>query len=102
MVSRFVALFVPDQFSTLYEVFAGDPDGDQLTYKWSNTNPCGRFTWNQSSSKADWFHPDPLCPHNQTFHPGTITVIIDDGRGGVVRCDYPGGSASGTTVKCTP
>jgi hypothetical protein len=69
---------------------------------WSNTNPCGQFTSKQTPSQAEWLHPDPLCPHNQSFHPGTITVVINDGRGAVVRCAYAGGSADGNKVTCTP
>jgi hypothetical protein len=100
-VSGFQAIFPFVDFTTRYKVFVTDPDGDPLTFSWSNTNKCGNFTWNTGSSEAFWYHPDPLCPHDQAFHPGTITVIIDDRRGGVVRCDYPGGSASGVNATCT-
>jgi hypothetical protein len=100
VVTRFVSRFVAEQFTTFYEVFVTDPDGDKLTFKWSNTNSCGNFTWAPDAGRAQWFHPDPLCPHNQPVHPGTISVIIDDQRGGVVRCDYAGGSAIGALSKC--
>lgn len=58
------------------EVFvdATDPDGDVLTYEWSVSN--GTFTANRPI--ATWERP----VHNKTVQSGTITVRVDDGRGG--------------------
>jgi hypothetical protein len=109
-VTRFIARFVAAEFSTIYELAVTDPDGDKLTFKWSNTNPCGIFSWSPDVPSARWAHPNSLCPHDQPEHPGTITVIIDDRRGGIAQCVDTAGSAieswsrgtPSSSITCTP
>ncbi len=99
-VTNFTATLVPEARSTFYQVTATDPDGDPLTYQWSNSNPCGTFTWNPASPIAQWFHPHPPCP-DEPVHPGIISVMVSDGKGGEVKCEYSRGSASGSIAQCT-
>ena len=80
--------------NTTYVVEAGDNDGDTLTYRWSSTNTCDSFTFNGRT--AVWRHQHPPCNENEPFHPGTITVVISDGKGGEITRTYTNGSASGT------
>jgi len=98
LVSQLSAIFVSPEKSTHYGVLAADPDGDELTYKWSNSNPCGTFV-GTSGPTATWIHPDSdlpgACP-NQAVHPGTITVVVSDGHGATQTVKYNGGSGNGT------
>ncbi len=98
-VSAFQALFVPEERATRYRVTASDPDGDLLSYQWSKSNPCGTFSSSPISPEAVWGHPHPPCPE-EPFHSGTVTVIVNDGQGGVVRCEYTRGSDSGNLAMC--
>lgn len=71
-----------------------DPDGDQLRYAWSSTtDPCGTYS-GASTPTFSWDHPHPPCP-SEPSHPGTITVVIDDGRSAISRT-YTRGSTPGT------
>ncbi|HEV2251260.1 MAG TPA: hypothetical protein VGT60_12220 [Candidatus Limnocylindria bacterium] len=79
--------------NTFYNVDATDPEGDKLTYTWTKSNPCGTFTFQDGT--AVWGHPHPPCP-NEEFHPGTITVTVNDGKGNTITRTYDGGSQSGT------
>lgn len=97
-ITRFVANFVSSDFTTYYTVTAVDPDGDTMKYKWSNSSPCGGFLTQPGSAGARWYHPDSVCPHSQTYHPGTITVVVSDGRGGEAAYRYTRGSDSGFIV----
>jgi hypothetical protein len=98
LITRFVAEFIPAARATHYTVRAFDPDGDTLSFLWSNTNTCGTFTWNSKSPKAVWVHPHTSiggnCP-DEEVHPGTISVTVSDGNGIVETFAYEGGSASG-------
>jgi hypothetical protein len=105
VITRFVAEFVADDRSTYYEVEAVDPDGDSddLKYEWSNTNPCGTFSWAKDepfNDEASWLHPHPPCP-NETFHPAIIAVRVTDTLGGQSFYEYTGGSQS-STIDLTP
>jgi hypothetical protein len=120
IVDGFFAQFSQGARSTFYKVAAHDPDGDPLKYTWSLANtegqggsPCGEFHVVQKLQDlignpfdnqivdylAVWHHPDVPggCPVEKT-HPGTITVVIDDGRGGLITCNYLNGSANGNSV----
>lgn len=79
--------------TTTYTVLnVSDPDGDQLRYRWTSTNPCGPATG--AAPTFSWPHPHPPCP-DEPVHPSNITVQIDDGRFVITRT-YTGGSAAGT------
>ncbi len=78
--------------NTFYNVDASDPEGDKLTFVWTKSNPCGPFTFQDAT--AVWAHPHPPCP-NEEFHPGTITVVVSDGKGNSVTRVYNDGSLSG-------
>lgn len=80
---------------TTYTVSATDPDGDALTYTWSKTTErdCGDLAANGPT--FTWSHPHPPCPQ-ESFHPGTITVVVDDGHGNQVTATYRFGSEPGT------
>ena len=54
---------------------ASDPDGDTLSYSWSEENNAGSFD-NSSSRNTDWTAPDAQ-PINQTY---TLTLTVSDGR----------------------
>src|SRR6185503_3006989 len=73
-VGGIIATFV--QPVTSYTVQASDPDGDPLRYSWTSTNPFGTYTGATTQTFA-WSHPHPPCP-DETSHPGTITVQIND------------------------
>jgi hypothetical protein len=120
--SLFAHLVAP---STIYVVeFPGDaPAGE--TYQWIGAIGCGTFSpfsktptaLRAGGSTATWTHPNaPLpppdlsrsdadgdgvfdyCPHSEVpnfSHPGRITVVMTDGRGGDAYCTYDG-SLEGT------
>ena len=111
--------------STIYAVEfpGGAPAGE--TYQWIGAIGCGTFSpfsktptaLRSGGSTATWTHPNaPLpppdlsrsdadgdgvfdfCPHSEVpnfSHPGKITVIMTDGRGGDAYCTYDG-SLEGT------
>ncbi len=78
--------------TTIYKVAATDPDGDPLSFAWSGEISCGSFMYDESTAR--WDHPhgnkEGMCPERSTSHPGTISVIISDGNGGIARCTYEG------------
>jgi hypothetical protein len=77
---------------TEYRIVATDPDTLNLTYTWTNSNPCGTFTPN--GSRAVWGHGNETnCDHTTPFHPGTITVTVADGVSSCTVTD-PNGSLS--------
>jgi len=86
LVGPIVAILTPP--ITTYGVKAVDPDGDALAYRWSiSAGHCGVTSW--TAEKANlyvWEHPHPgpsaIKCSDQTSHPGTITVKVEDGRGG--------------------
>ncbi|MDD5543245.1 MAG: outer membrane protein transport protein [Acidobacteriia bacterium] len=63
--------------STGVHASASDPDGDPLTYTWSTT--AGHI----SGSGADVTFDSTGVPGGTT---ATITVVVDDGRGGTATC----------------
>ncbi len=81
--------------NTFYSVTATDPDGDTLSFVWTNSNSCGSFTY--SGNQATWSHPHPPCGE-ETYHPSTITVIVNDGHGHEVTRTYDKGSQDSTAV----
>ncbi|MHB8626218.1 MAG: YbbR-like domain-containing protein [Aggregatilineales bacterium] len=100
LVTKFVAKFVQAEFATHYTVTAIDPDGQPLTYEWSNTNGCGSFP-PSTSAEAVWLHPDSnlagACP-NEPIHKGTIKVVVSSTLGAKEIVQYFGGSGNGTMV----
>jgi len=105
VITKFVADFVPADRTTYYNVEATDPDGDddKLIYEWSNTDPCGTFTWDETNKldpEVEWFHPHPPCPalKQGEHHIGTITVTVTDEQGGQTVYAYTSGSASGVII----
>ncbi|HLL02695.1 MAG TPA: tandem-95 repeat protein [Myxococcaceae bacterium] len=73
------ATTVNEQQSITLSVTAEDPDGDPLTYAWSQTapgSPTGNFS-NPSVSNPTWTAPDVTA--NGTY---TLRVTITDGQGG--------------------
>jgi hypothetical protein len=101
VICRFVAEFDQLSFSTFYTVTAYDPAGGKLSYKWTNSNPCGKFMA-EDDYTVQWAHPDSnkpgACPE-QAVHPGTITVIVTSASGSV-KCEYVNGSAPGDVAQC--
>lgn len=100
VVTRFTANFVSDDRTTYYTIEIVDEDSQTLTYRWSNTNPCGTFNWDSAefrSPEASWYHPHPPCP-DERFHPAIVSVIVSDGDGNEIYFEYSGGSASGLVV----
>lgn len=91
-VTHFVATF---SFPiTTYTVEVTDPAGGGLKYTWTNSNPCGTFTFN--GPVAQWSHPDSnqpgACPP-EPIHPGAIGVVATDSLGRTATFTYTGGSA---------
>jgi len=73
------ATTVNEQQAITLSVTAEDPDGDPLTYAWSQTapgSPTGTFS-NPSVSNPTWTAPDVTA--NGTY---TLRVTITDGQGG--------------------
>jgi hypothetical protein len=85
--------------NTFYSITASDPDGDQLSYTWTNSNNCGTFT--SSANTATWNHPHPPCGE-ETYHPGTITVIVNDGHGHQITRTYDKGSQDSSSSVPAP
>lgn len=108
IVCKFSATFIQEFHATYYTVTAYDPlanDGAggsiDLTYAWSNTNPCGKFQA-ANTYQINWLHPDSTLPGacpNEAVHPGIISVVITS-PGGSVKCSYPNGSATGNAAQC--
>ena len=78
--------------TTSYLVEASDPDGDMITFSWTNSTGCGIF--GAEGNMATWNHASPSCP-DEAFHPGTFIVTITDSAGNELTRVYNGGSASG-------
>ncbi|QRN94900.1 hypothetical protein JRI60_38225 [Archangium violaceum] len=64
--------------STTLAVTASDPDGDTLTYAWTQTpsTPAGKFS-DSTAASPTW--TAPALTSDQTF---TLQVIVSDGKGG--------------------
>ncbi|KFE62234.1 PKD domain-containing protein [Hyalangium minutum] len=72
---------INEQETVNLSVTASDPDGDPLTYAWSQTSPTspvGTFS-STSSATPTWTAPDVTASGMYT-----LTVIVSDGRGGSV------------------
>jgi len=97
-VTGFTAKFVEADRTTYYEVTANAINGDPLSYKWSNTNHCGKFDSASTINRTSWLHSDDAgCPHNLTpdgGHDGTIGVEITDTHGEIAVVSYGDGSRS--------
>jgi hypothetical protein len=91
---------------TLYTVTASDPDGKIAGYSWSKVTPpggtpsdtnCGRFVVNEpEQNQAYWDHPNSgssPCNHATGEHPGYITVVVTDDKGGQAQFTDTKGSA---------
>ncbi|MGH2734799.1 MAG: RHS repeat-associated core domain-containing protein [Actinomycetota bacterium] len=95
------SLSPPDTF---YFADVSDPDGDPLSFDWTMTSvSCGTFTPG-TGNQAVWSHPGTEqggdCPHDDGFqHPGTIVVMVSDGTGNMIRCEYSG-SLTGQGPPC--
>jgi hypothetical protein len=74
-------------------------------YAWTNSNACGRFTFQNNS--ATWDHGDDTnCGHESPSHPGTITVVVGGlsesvASTGYMTCVYEDGSNTGQGKSCT-
>ena len=66
----------PGEITTLTCV-ASDPDGDTLTYSWRYSGPC-EATILGTNSTVDWTAAGALGTY-------TVTVTVDDGRGGTAE-----------------
>jgi hypothetical protein len=97
MVQSLVVTF--GNFTSTYNITASHPEVKDLTYTWSNSNPCGEFSTGSPANTANWVHPHNnqpgACPEEGTFHPGEITVVVTDTRGASETVTYKDGSAVG-------
>jgi len=75
-----------------YSVEASDPNGDTMSFSWSTSNLCGTFVGQQKT--ALWQHPHPPCGE-ELEHPGTITLVVNDGHGNSITRTYKDGSSAG-------
>ncbi|MDC0715096.1 Ig-like domain-containing protein [Stigmatella sp. ncwal1] len=64
-----------------FSINATDPDGDPLTYSWSQTSPAvqGTFVGGRTGTSAQWF--SPAVGAETSF---TISVTVSDGQGASV------------------
>ena len=92
IAGRIIALDDEASKTTSYVVEASDPDGDIITFSWTNSTRCGIFE--AEGNRATWNHGSPSCP-DEAFHPGTFIVTMTDSAGNEVTRVYNGGSASG-------
>lgn len=73
-------------------------------FHWTRTEPCGRFTTNES--RAEWYHgEDTDCSHASTHHPGTIRTVVgpvqeEISSTGYMTCEYTQGSSTGRGEAC--
>jgi hypothetical protein len=100
-VCAFVAEFKQAAKSTFYTITAKPKAyGERLSYRWSNTNTCGKFIpgTGAMADTAEWHHPDSPDGDclEQAVHPGIISVDIVSPNGEALTCKYDDGSASGT------
>lgn len=109
-VSPIRATFLPDFFTTVYEVDATDPDGDVLRYNWTlgmvEGPRCGAW-WVPEGRPWEfrWAHPSegafPMipCPPHSGHPEAFIDVSVEDAEFRVV-CTYRG-AESGVGLPCT-
>ena len=85
--------------TTTYVLNPPAPPGS--TYRWSNTNPCGTQT-GQNTATFVWDHPDVPggCP-KEAVHPANIAVVVSGPAGQGISRSYPGGSAPNVAVAST-
>ncbi|MBI2867817.1 MAG: hypothetical protein HYX97_05735 [Chloroflexi bacterium] len=92
------AFFDPPRQSTLYQVFATDPEADALSYVWSgpdcgNSAPVPGEPW-----RFRWAHPHPPCDPTTEHANVTIRLEVRDETWSV-SCEYRG-AHDGTGPRC--
>ncbi len=104
-----VATFDQAQFQTMYQINIDNPDGDNITFRWSGPN-CGTWTSQGDQTSKDgarsitsvmeWKHPHPPCDPT-TEHKDVLVAfsISGESSGVTLICTYEG-AASGQGPPC--
>lgn len=91
--------------ATIYDISSNDRDGDELTFTWNASLPCGSFksppdNFPATSHAAQWTWQTPTsCAARPTG--GFVQVVVDDGHGHRARAYYLGPD-DGTGPRSTP